>query len=59
VLSVVLGLNDDPEITGILLLRPLPAHLDEVEVFAALTPLKDIEAVPRPPPARRGSANTC
>lgn len=44
-LALVGNLNSDPDITGILLLRPLPAHLDESEVFAALSPLKDIEAV--------------
>jgi methylenetetrahydrofolate dehydrogenase (NADP+)/methenyltetrahydrofolate cyclohydrolase len=44
-LTVVRELNDDPDITGILLLRPLPAHLDEAAFSAALCPWKDIEAV--------------
>ncbi|MFL4902547.1 bifunctional 5,10-methylenetetrahydrofolate dehydrogenase/5,10-methenyltetrahydrofolate cyclohydrolase [Streptomyces sp. MMS24-I2-30] len=38
-------LNDDPSVTGILVLRPLPAHIHEAEVFRSLSPVKDIEAV--------------
>ncbi|MHB1835067.1 MAG: bifunctional 5,10-methylenetetrahydrofolate dehydrogenase/5,10-methenyltetrahydrofolate cyclohydrolase [Solirubrobacteraceae bacterium] len=38
-------LDVDPEITGILVLRPLPSHLPESRVFAALPPLKDVEAL--------------
>src|SRR5260370_21365856 len=38
-------LNRAPAITGILVLRPLPGHVSEVEVFRALSPLKDIESV--------------
>lgn len=38
-------LNDDSAISGILVLRPLPAHIDEVNVFHELAPLKDVEAV--------------
>lgn len=45
VLAVVRRLNADPEIAGILVLRPLPGHLREADVFAALAPVKDIEAV--------------
>jgi methylenetetrahydrofolate dehydrogenase (NADP+)/methenyltetrahydrofolate cyclohydrolase len=37
-------LDVDPEISGILVLRPLPAHLPEPRVFRALPPLKDLEA---------------
>lgn len=44
-LAVVAGLNEDPDVTGVLFLRPLPPHLSEAEVFAALSPVKDIEAV--------------
>jgi methylenetetrahydrofolate dehydrogenase (NADP+) / methenyltetrahydrofolate cyclohydrolase len=37
-------LDVDPEITGILVLRPLPAHLDDAHVFGRLPVLKDVEA---------------
>jgi methylenetetrahydrofolate dehydrogenase (NADP+)/methenyltetrahydrofolate cyclohydrolase len=38
-------LNEDPAVSGILALRPLPHHISEAGVFAALSPIKDIEAV--------------
>jgi methylenetetrahydrofolate dehydrogenase (NADP+) / methenyltetrahydrofolate cyclohydrolase len=37
-------LDVDPEITGILVLRPLPAHIDDARLFAHLPVLKDVEA---------------
>jgi methylenetetrahydrofolate dehydrogenase (NADP+) / methenyltetrahydrofolate cyclohydrolase len=37
-------LDVDPAISGILVLRPLPAHLDDARVFAHLPVLKDVEA---------------
>ena len=37
-------LDADPRVTGILLLRPLPPHIDEARVFSALPVLKDVEA---------------
>lgn len=45
VLAVVASLNEDPAVTGVLVLRPLPAQVPEVAVFRALAPRKDIEAV--------------
>ncbi|MGD6741904.1 bifunctional 5,10-methylenetetrahydrofolate dehydrogenase/5,10-methenyltetrahydrofolate cyclohydrolase [Streptomyces sp. BH106] len=45
VVEVVRGLNTDPEVSGILVLRPLPSHIDESAVFRAIDPRKDIEAV--------------
>jgi methylenetetrahydrofolate dehydrogenase (NADP+)/methenyltetrahydrofolate cyclohydrolase len=45
VLAAVAELNDDPSVSGVLVLRPLPEHIAEVEVFRALSPVKDIEAV--------------
>jgi methylenetetrahydrofolate dehydrogenase (NADP+)/methenyltetrahydrofolate cyclohydrolase len=45
VLGVLAELNGDPAVSGVLVLRPLPPHIPEVEVFRALSPLKDIEAV--------------
>jgi methylenetetrahydrofolate dehydrogenase (NADP+)/methenyltetrahydrofolate cyclohydrolase len=45
VLAIVGKLNADPRVSGILVLRPLPAHVDEGHVYRTLDPLKDIEAV--------------
>jgi methylenetetrahydrofolate dehydrogenase (NADP+)/methenyltetrahydrofolate cyclohydrolase len=45
VVGKIAELDADPEISGILVLRPLPAHLPESRVFAALPPLKDVEAL--------------
>ena len=45
VLATVGKLNADPRISGILVLRPLPAHLSELELYRTLDPLKDVEAV--------------
>lgn len=44
-LATIDRLNRDPGISGVLVLRPLPAHICEVEVFRALAPDKDIESV--------------
>jgi methylenetetrahydrofolate dehydrogenase (NADP+)/methenyltetrahydrofolate cyclohydrolase len=44
-LATIGHLNADPDVTGILVLRPLPSHLSEPAVFGALSPIKDIEAV--------------
>ncbi|MEU9335687.1 tetrahydrofolate dehydrogenase/cyclohydrolase catalytic domain-containing protein [Streptomyces sp. NPDC048290] len=43
--ALVGRLNDDPAISGVLVLRPLPPHIDEATVFRAIDPLKDIESV--------------
>ncbi len=45
VLAIVGKLNADPRVSGILVLRPLPSHVDEGHVYRTLDPLKDIEAV--------------
>jgi methylenetetrahydrofolate dehydrogenase (NADP+)/methenyltetrahydrofolate cyclohydrolase len=37
-------LDVDPEISGMLVLRPLPAHLPEAQVLRAIPPEKDVEA---------------
>jgi len=44
-LAVVGKLNADPRISGILVLRPIPAQVSEPELYRTLDPLKDIEAV--------------
>ncbi len=36
-------LNSDPEVHGILVQLPLPAHLDEEQVIAAISPAKDVD----------------
>ncbi len=38
-------LNADPRITGILILRPMPPQVPEVDLYKMLDPAKDIEAV--------------
>lgn len=45
VVRVVRQLNTDPAVHGILVLRPLPEHVLESEIFQALDPCKDIESV--------------
>jgi methylenetetrahydrofolate dehydrogenase (NADP+)/methenyltetrahydrofolate cyclohydrolase len=45
VIGKIAEIDADPDISGILVLRPLPAHLPEARVFAALPPLKDVEAL--------------
>ncbi|WP_067902061.1 bifunctional 5,10-methylenetetrahydrofolate dehydrogenase/5,10-methenyltetrahydrofolate cyclohydrolase [Nocardia vaccinii] len=45
VVSLVERLNADARVSGSLVLRPLPAPIDESVVFRAIDPRKDIEAV--------------
>jgi len=45
VLARLGALNADPRISGILVLRPLPPQVPEVELYRILDPAKDIEAV--------------
>ena len=42
-MELVRRLNDDPEVAGILVQMPLPAHLDTEEVVAAINPDKDVD----------------
>jgi methylenetetrahydrofolate dehydrogenase (NADP+)/methenyltetrahydrofolate cyclohydrolase len=44
VVGKIAELDADPDISGILVLRPLPPHLEESRVFNALPLLKDVEA---------------
>jgi methylenetetrahydrofolate dehydrogenase (NADP+)/methenyltetrahydrofolate cyclohydrolase len=44
-LATVGKLNADPRISGILIMRPLPPHIPEVDLYSILDPAKDIEAV--------------
>jgi methylenetetrahydrofolate dehydrogenase (NADP+) / methenyltetrahydrofolate cyclohydrolase len=45
VLAEIGQLNADPSVSGVLILRPVPSHLGEEDIFTALAPEKDIEAV--------------
>lgn len=44
IVGKIAELDADPEISGILLLRPLPDHLPEPQLLAAIPPHKDVEA---------------
>jgi methylenetetrahydrofolate dehydrogenase (NADP+) / methenyltetrahydrofolate cyclohydrolase len=44
-LELVNLLNADPKIHGILVQLPLPKHLDEFSIVAALNPLKDVDGL--------------
>jgi methylenetetrahydrofolate dehydrogenase (NADP+)/methenyltetrahydrofolate cyclohydrolase len=44
-LGLVAGLNADPEIHGILVQLPLPAHIDEGKVVEAIHPSKDVDGL--------------
>ncbi|MGC4190165.1 MAG: bifunctional 5,10-methylenetetrahydrofolate dehydrogenase/5,10-methenyltetrahydrofolate cyclohydrolase [Thermomicrobiales bacterium] len=43
--QTVRALNEDPAVTGILVLMPLPAHLDPQLITEALSPLKDVDGI--------------
>ena len=38
-------INDDPEIQGILVMRPLPAQIDEEAMLKKMNPLKDLDGI--------------
>lgn len=38
-------INTDPDINGILLLRPLPKHIDETVITALISPEKDVDGI--------------
>jgi methylenetetrahydrofolate dehydrogenase (NADP+) / methenyltetrahydrofolate cyclohydrolase len=42
-LALVAQLNADPAVDGILVQLPLPAHIDEQQVIAAISPDKDVD----------------
>jgi len=43
--TAVQRLNADPEITGVLVLMPLPGHLDPHLILEHLSPLKDVDGI--------------
>ncbi len=42
-LTLIEGLNSDPDVHGILVQLPLPDHIDEQAVLAAIDPSKDVD----------------
>ncbi len=44
-ISVIHGLNEDKEITGILMMMPLPKHIHQDHVIEAMAPDKDIDGL--------------
>lgn len=42
-LELVYGLNNDPQVDGILIQMPLPSHINSVEVLNAINPEKDVD----------------
>ena len=52
VIATVGKLKEDPSVSGILVLKPLPDHVSKAAVYRALDPLKDIEAALRAPSRR-------
>jgi len=44
-LALIGRLNDDPQITGILVQLPLPAHMDPIRVTNAIRPEKDVDGL--------------
>ncbi|WAE54203.1 bifunctional methylenetetrahydrofolate dehydrogenase/methenyltetrahydrofolate cyclohydrolase FolD [Stutzerimonas frequens] len=43
VLALIAELNADPQVHGILVQLPLPAHIDETRVLQAIDPAKDVD----------------
>lgn len=43
--AAVQHLNDDPAVTGVLVLMPLPGHLDPHLILEHLSPLKDVDGI--------------
>ena len=44
-LALVATLNDDPAIHGILVQFPVPAHMDQARIVAAISPDKDVDGL--------------
>jgi methylenetetrahydrofolate dehydrogenase (NADP+)/methenyltetrahydrofolate cyclohydrolase len=44
-LALVARLNDDPEIHGILVQFPVPAHMEQAAIVAAISPDKDVDGL--------------
>jgi methylenetetrahydrofolate dehydrogenase (NADP+)/methenyltetrahydrofolate cyclohydrolase len=44
-IEIIEKLNDDSRFAGIIVQLPLPAHIDTDQVIAAITPIKDVDAL--------------
>lgn len=44
-IDTILRFNDDPQVHGVLIQHPLPAHLDEAAALAALGHTKDVDGI--------------
>jgi methylenetetrahydrofolate dehydrogenase (NADP+) / methenyltetrahydrofolate cyclohydrolase len=44
-LELVQFLNNDPAVHGILVQLPLPSHIDQFDIIASLSPLKDVDGL--------------
>jgi methylenetetrahydrofolate dehydrogenase (NADP+)/methenyltetrahydrofolate cyclohydrolase len=44
-LELIQFLNNDPEVHGILVQLPLPSHINEFDILASLSPLKDVDGL--------------
>lgn len=44
-LDIIAAINDDPALHGLLLFRPLPKHINEETIRAAICPKKDIDGI--------------
>ncbi len=44
-LGIIEGLNTDPRVTGVIIQRPVPKHLNIRELQSAVHPLKDVEGM--------------
>ncbi len=44
-ISLIEQLNSDNSVHGVLIMRPLPKHIDDAAVTAALSPAKDIDGI--------------
>ena len=43
-LSIIDGLNHDPDVHGIMVQKPLPDHIDDMAISIAIAPEKDVDA---------------
>lgn len=44
IMNLILQLNDDPFVTGIMVQLPLPEHIDVQHIMSVINPVKDVDA---------------
>lgn len=47
ILNIIMELNADPTVHGIMVQHPVPKHLDELEILAAVAREKDVDGISR------------